>query len=302
MTQVRRALLPAATLLALGLSAIPATAATWAKNTSSANGSTCDTAGGTSCVINNAASDGSNATVRGFSNIATSNGTVTNTSNTSGMAGYWSAATLTNQGSSGLGGNHGQHCGSGTNAALCQDIQEGGTPEHAFDNNQRTDAAMFQFGKSTTLKQVTFGWSTTDLDFTVLAWTGNGVPTMGNYFITNTNNNLVAGNQNMVVGQGNYTATGAVNGGWTLVGNYAQNALGSSQTFGINAQNVSSSYWLIMAYNSAFGGGSNLDMGNDYFKLFSVAGTSSQQVSEPGALALALLALGGVAYSRRRRA
>jgi MYXO-CTERM domain-containing protein len=302
MTQVRRALFPAAALLALGLSAVPASAATWAKNATTSVGTCGNAAPGTTCTIANAETDGSNATLTAWGNVATnSTGAVSNTSTSDGMAGYWRASNFTDQGASGLGLNHGQHCGSGTDASKCQDIQEGGNPEHAFDNNQRTDAGLFKFDKSTSLKQVTFGWSQTDLDFTVLAWTGNGVPSMSNYYVTNTNNNLIAGKQNMVSSvASSYTTNGPVNGGWKLVGNYAKGASSSSQSFDINALNVSSSYWLIMAYNSAFGSGTGLDMGNDTFKLFSVAGSTS--VSEPGALALALMALGGVAYTRRRRA
>jgi hypothetical protein len=301
MSLVQRTALAVAAGIAFGL-ALPASAATWNKTSTTAS-STCNTAGSVNCSIANNDATASNLTVSGFANIANnSSGNITNTGVSSGTAGYWSASMLTNQGTSGLGLDNKQNCGSGTNPALCQDFQEGGNPEHAFDNNNRTDAALLSFGKSTVLKSVQVGWSNSDTDFTVLAWTGTGAPTLSNFYVTNTNNNSSAGTSNMTAANG-----------WTLVGNYANSGAG---TFNVNTGTnagagnsgnlsgsvISSSYWLVMAYNSAFGSGSNLTMGDDYFKLLAFNGenASTNKVSEPGVLALACIGLFATIMVRRR--
>ena len=76
------------------------------------------------------------------------------------------------------------------------------------------------------------------------------------------------------------------------------------------ASSVGSSWWLITAYNTNFGTGTNLTQGDDYFKLLAVAGTACtgtvtqcgpKRVPEPGSLALASLAIFGVIYTRRQR-
>jgi MYXO-CTERM domain-containing protein len=239
----------------IGLCSLSAQAATWSK-TATNSGSTCNAVNAVSCTIANTEANGSNATVTGWANT--------------GSGGAWAAATLTNQGGSGFGVNNG-------NSA---DVGEGGSPEHALDNDGFVDAVRFQFAQSTTLSAVRTGWMTTDADFTVLAWTGAGAVNMGSL-------NNVANTRSMA--------------GWTVVGNYATSAAGTTNF----TTSVSSSFWLITAYNSAFGTGSNLNNGNDFFKLLSVSGhtntSTNNRVSEPGALALAGLGLMGAAVVRRRR-
>lgn len=318
MTQVRQTFISSVALLALGLGGASATAATWAINNGLA-GTTCGNTTntnvnvGSSCNVTAAGANGTTLKISGLANTGDAGGGTTNVNTSSGTAGFWRAANMTAYGGKHLSIGHSQ-----TN----QDAGEGAQPEHAFDNQGRTDAALFSFGTSTALSQVTFGWSQTDLDFTVLAWTGDGAPTAANFAVTNTNNAAVAGAQSMVAGSSGISSKAGTNmvsgatGGWALIGNYAA-TVGSSAPVSINtgvkattglaggmagnnqSSVVSSSYWLIMAYNSAFGTGTNLSMGNDYFKLQSVSGNA---VSEPGAFALTLLALGGVAFARRRRA
>lgn len=238
----------------LGLCSLSAQAATWSK---AASGSNCNSVNAASCTIAKPAADGSGATVTAWSNT--------------GGSGAWAAATLTSH-SGGFGVNNGNGADGG----------EGTNPEHAIDNDYFVDAVRFQFGQSTSLASVSMGWSTTDSDFSVLAWTGGNVGAGG-------------------------PAMGTLNSmaGWTVVGNYAAvRAPDGSSTTTINSTNVTSSFWLITAYNSAFGTGTNLSNGNDFFKLLSVSGstnTPSTRVSEPGALALAGLGLFGAAVVRRRR-
>jgi hypothetical protein len=79
----------------------------------------------------------------------------------------------------------------------------------------------------------------------------------------------------------------------------------------VTAATVRSRYWMVSAYNPTRGGDtsiSGLNVGNDYFKLLSVAASTSSPpapgaVPEPAALSLIGVAvLGATAASRRRKA
>ncbi|MBB5206164.1 hypothetical protein HNQ51_003507 [Inhella inkyongensis] len=283
-------LVKATAVISLGVAAASAQAATWNKTTT---GGSCSSFSATpSCTIN-AATDangaGTTATVTGWSNAAT--GTSTSTTGT------WRAANLTDQGASGIGVNHG-------NTTADPNEGSGTAPgyEHAVDNNGRTDAVRLQFLDSTILRSVTLGWIGSDYDFTVLRWVGNGTLPTG--ATAGTMNWRVNASTN-VASDSDTTAAGW--NGWQLVGNYAGTVTGptgTDQTVSINAAGDSSSFWLIMAYNSAFGTGAGLEMGNDSFKFLSFTSKvpASSNVPEPAGLALAGLALFGAGWVRRRKA
>lgn len=160
-----------------------------------------------------------------------------------------------------------------------RDLNEGGSPEHAVDNNGFTDGLLLSFTESTTLRSLTVGWSQTDADLSVLAYTGAGAPIMTGKSVSDLLSN-----------------------GWSLVSNLTDVA----GTVGFNAGALgvakSSSYWFVSAYNQGFGG--SYTNNNDHFKLSAFSGErtpNNQQVSEPGALALASLAVLGMWSARRRR-
>ena len=175
------------------------------------------------------------------------------------------------------------------------------------------EALFLNFGTSkVNLTNVGIGWNGGDADLSVWAWTG-------------------AGNANVAAtdARGSRSPTGTTSDdaaaltGWTLVSNHNfGSGTGSQNTSGT----LYSSYFLVTTYFGAAGGG--LDAGNDRFKLdsFTVglcAGTltggssgtgtgggngatcgpggTGGSVSEPGSLALAGMALLGVATTRRRK-
>ncbi|MGZ5089817.1 MAG: exosortase-dependent surface protein XDP1 [Burkholderiales bacterium] len=157
-------------------------------------------------------------------------------------------------------------------------------PEHAIDNEQRYEMALLNFTSSKVkLTGLQIGWSSTDSDMTVMAYTGT-TP-----FAMNTN----------LVGR---TYAELVSYGWTAIGNYANAS--TSSPLAINAAGVFSSYWLIGAYNPLANNAGGLTDNNDYVKLFSVTGSlpnTTQSVAEPGSLALVAVALLTMGRLRRRK-
>lgn len=242
---------------------------------SGVNGTDCDNSANAEFQTTRTCNPAGAATVPGVSITAWgSTSGVTNVNLEQGYVGVYSG---------GLGVKNADY--TGTNV----DANEGVSPEHATDNNERVDSLLFSFTGATNgivLSSISTGWVQTDSDMSVWAFTGSGAPAS------------LAGK-----------SYGALGAGWVLIGNYAGTSSTGART--INAGGVQSSYWLIGAYNSTSGSaactGGTCTGGDDYFKVLSLSGnlgtpnTPPNGVPEPGILALLSLGMLGMASVRRRR-
>lgn len=188
------------------------------------------------------------------------------------------AATIGNYGSSGLGITNAD-----AGLASGADTGEGTTPEHAIDNNGRYDALVLDFGAGNLFNLTAFknGWSSTDSDMTLLAYTGGGDALAA-----------LAGRTLSFGNPGTDTAS-LLNNGWTRVRDYAN----AGTTLRALTTDISSRYWLVAAYVPlASSPAAGFTVGDDYVKLAAVEGSYTRQVPVPATTLLfgaGALLLGG---------
>lgn len=224
----------------------------------------------------NAPSASINASASGWANTQGNNSTISDQTLEKGALQSWSG---------GLGVRNLDYSTSANGGESRLDANEGSSPEHATDNDERWDSILYRFDKSVSLTNVSLSWYSNDSDLTVLAYTGADASNVGfdiESKLTNLKYDQLTAN------------------GWSFIknttGGYSQD-ISSAQ---------SSSYWLIGAFNSTFGSG---DSNKDYVKIAGLSGTITTQytpppppgggsVPEPGSLLL--LGLGSLMLVRAR--
>lgn len=164
------------------------------------------------------------------------------------------------------------------------DDGEGFNPEHAMDNEQRLDSILFSFSSAIKLTQVALGWWSNDSDISVLAYTGTGDP--------RSNGKLAGQKYSDLTSQG-----------WQFINHYGNVGVGSVNVNNEPGNGVSSSYWLIGAYNTQVAAGVS-GWNPSYYDYVKISGLSGDpnggSVPEPNALLLVSAAIAGVIGTHRR--
>lgn len=217
----------------------------------------------------------------------------TNTTNTAQVSGWANTGTVGDLGLQRLASASVRTWGSGLGVITGT---ESTSPNHAIDSSGPDEFVLVSFAQAVNLASIGVGWFSGDFDITVLAFTGTGIPNLTNNTLSSAD--LAGG-----------ASVGLVNAGWTLIGNRSNASAvlsGGSHNFAINTGGVSSSHWLIGAYNTGVGGtNEGWTTGDDFFKLLHVGGVTStgggggSPVPVPGTLALVAL---GLPFLRRRLA
>jgi|WetSurMetagenome_2_1015567.scaffolds.fasta_scaffold09460_2 hypothetical protein len=178
-------------------------------------------------------------------------------------------------------------------------------PNHALDNKGNTEAVLLSFSSSVVLSSIGIGYTCVGTNCAgtgVNGDAGGADLSVFRYVGTSPPSPSLAGT--------GASLSSMIAAGWQLVGNYGDVVQDTSNPYNlVNSGNLGSSWWLISAYNTAWGttstNGGALDQGNDYFKLYAVAGTKTPgggggSVPEPASIALVGAALLGIMATRRR--
>ena len=178
------------------------------------------------------------------------------------------------------------------------------SPDHATDNDGKLESILYSFTSGGSpidviIDSVTQGWHK-DADFTLLAYTGAAPAFNGN--LSGRSYDDLTSNGWSLVSNNYYSQYNSSTGtDITASDNAATNDYNTSD---LNSGNVSSSYWLVAAVNTAFVPSGYV--GNDFIKVKTLTGSvkpggGGGQVPEPSTLALLFAASASMLFARRRR-
>lgn len=215
-------------------------------------------------------------------------------------------------------GNYGSGSGFGVHntaepSTVVNNITTYTPPQHSMDNYANTDMLALNFTSTSSavsmvLTQLTTGWHNTSTS-TGLSCNGAAANCIdSDISLLRYDGNLA---QPVIAGQ---TIAQLLTSSWTLVNDYSDMVDDTARNTGLTTNSKGSSWWLISAYNSAWGAcktdAANTDCtklsnGDDFVKVLSSVTAvpkvpTQEPVPEPGTLAMAGAAL-FAAYATRRR-
>ncbi len=164
-------------------------------------------------------------------------------------------------------------------------VEKTDAPNHAVDNQGGDfDMHLLSFDELVKLTSIDLGWYQNDADISILAFTGSSF-----------DNSSLLGKK----------WEDLLSNNWSVVGNY-YNVDINGNSGAVNFDGVISQYWLVGAYNPAFGDtfsgpNKNKTTGDDFYKLKGVTVERAPVVEVPEPSALLLLALGLFSLGAIRR-
>ncbi|MFK8050096.1 MAG: hypothetical protein AB8B81_16835 [Halioglobus sp.] len=171
----------------------------------------------------------------------------------------------------------------------------------AADNQGKLESILYSFSSGgspidVVIESVTQGWHR-DADFSLLAYTGQGVAPANPGDLSNRSYDDLTSNGWQLVSNNTYHEP---NSSWGTDITASDDANNNYETSNLNAGKVQSSHWLVAVLNGSFWNHSNY-IGNDYIAVKTITGTAVAAVSTPSTAPLLVIAMAALGFLRRKR-